>query len=169
MKTPIAETARVLETRGETALVRLEGGRTCRKCGLAAIGLCKPGGTGMEVRVENRAGASPGDSVRLALKRGAHWRGYFLAYLLPLASFVAGAFAGDALSAAAGVTGLDVVSAFSFYGLTLMYSLRKMRALEGAERMYISRVVRDVPDFHWQDASGAEAVDYLQAFKDAGP
>lgn len=165
MKDRISETARVTETSGKEAVVRLLGGESCRKCGLAAIGLCKPGGTGMVLRVENRLGAARGDVVRLGLDPGAKRRGYFFAYTLPLLCFAAGAFAGYLVTAATGLGGLDAALAFVSLLASLPLSIRKLRGLDASERMYVSRIVRDVPDFHWQGGDTPEGAYYLEAYR----
>jgi sigma-E factor negative regulatory protein RseC len=165
MKSLIADRGRVMGTDGSSAIVRLEGGAKCRKCGMAAIGLCKPGGTGMLVRVENPLGAEKGDVVKMALDRGVHLRGYFFAYMLPLLSFVAGAFVGHLASLASGLGGLDAPAAFLLLGLSLVLSVRKIRALDRSERMYIRQVVREVPEFEAQGASSPEGLEYLRAYR----
>lgn len=165
MKSSIAETGRVMQTDGASALVRLEGGSKCRKCGMAAMGLCKPGGTGMLVRVKDPVGAAKGDVVRLGLDRDVHLRGYFFAYMLPLLSFVAGAFIGHFISLASGLKGLDVVTGFVLLALSLVLAVRKIKALDRAEQMYIRQVVREVPEFEAEGAMGPEGLEYLNAYR----
>ncbi|MEJ2183262.1 MAG: SoxR reducing system RseC family protein [Nitrospirota bacterium] len=162
MKDRIAEKALVLGTEGGEAEVRLVGGAACRKCGMARMGLCKPGGTGMLVRAENRAGAAAGDMVTLGIAEGVRWRGYALAYMLPLLGLLGGAAAGAWLGARAGVPGLETPGAFFFLALALALSLRRLSTMDRTEQMFVSRIVRDVPDFHWDHASEGE--DYLRAY-----
>lgn len=164
MKSLIADRGRVMGTEGSSALVRLEGGAKCRKCGMAAIGLCKPGGTGMLVSVENPLGAGRGDVVRIGLDRGVHLRGYFFAYMLPLLSFVAGAFAGRLASLASGINGLDAPAAFLLLAMSLLHSIRKIKELDRSKRMYIRQVLRDVPEFEAQGAMSPEGLQYLRAY-----
>ncbi|GAB4390202.1 MAG: hypothetical protein Kow0025_20600 [Thermodesulfovibrionales bacterium] len=166
MRDRISETARVIEARGGEAVVRLLGGQSCRKCGLAAIGLCKPGGTGMELRVENRLGASPGDVVKLGLDAGAKRRGYFFAYTLPLVCFTAGAMAGHLAGQAAGLGGQWLTTLAAFLALLggLPFSINKLRGLDSSERMYVSSIVKDVPDFHLQAGDSPEGAHYLEAY-----
>jgi positive regulator of sigma E activity len=166
MKSLIADRGRVMGTEGSSALVRLEGGAKCRKCGMAAIGLCKPGGTGMLVRVENPVGADKGDVVRMGLDRGVHLRGYFFAYMLPLLSFVAGAFAGRLASLATGLRGLDVPTAFLLLSLSLVHAIRKIKVLDSSERLYIRQVIREVPEFDSQGAMSPEGLEYLRAYRE---
>lgn len=165
MKSLIAEAGRVMQTDGASALVRLEGGAKCRKCGMAAIGLCKPGGTGMLVKVKNPIGADKGDVVRLGLDRGVHLRGYFFAYMLPVLSFVAGAFIGHFISLASGLKGLDVAFGFVLLTMSLVLAVRKIQALDRAEQMYIRQVVREVPEFEAEGVMSPEGLEYLNAYR----
>ncbi len=164
MKDRIAQTARVTEVFGGRARVRLEGGETCRKCGLAAMGLCKPGGTGMGYEVVNAKGAKRGDRVRLGLDSRVHLKGYLFAYMLPLFSFVAGSIGGWALSNYSGINGLEVLTGTSALIVSIVFSLRKLRALDRTETMYVERIVHEVPDFKLNPETGPEGYDYLRAF-----
>jgi positive regulator of sigma E activity len=167
MKDRVAEKALVLTAQDGMARVRLVGGQSCRKCGLAAMGLCKPGGTGMVYEVTNGLGAAAGDTVKLGLDTGIHAKGYLLAYVLPLAMLVLGSLAGWALSAWTGIGGLEAVLGVLSLGGGLLYSLRRLSALDSSGRMYVKSVVRDVPDFDPQEAGSAEGQDYLRAYRQA--
>ncbi|NOZ25001.1 MAG: SoxR reducing system RseC family protein [Nitrospirae bacterium] len=161
----IVETGRVVETRDGMAFVRIEQGRSCRGCGMAALGLCRPGGAGMLLKVENPAGAVKGDRVMIGLGKRVHLKGYFIIYILPVVMMMLGTIAGYLASGATGIGGLEAAGGFAGLAASLFFSLRKMQALDRAERMYIRRIVRDVPEFD-SDAmtGGAEGADYLSGF-----
>jgi positive regulator of sigma E activity len=165
MKDRVAEKALVLKTEDGTARVRMVGGEACRKCGLAAMGLCKPGGTGMVYDVTNDAGAEAGDTVMLGLNSSLHARGYWLAYVLPLALLVLGSLAGWWLANLTGIDGLEVPLGVTSLGGGLFYSLRRLYALDKTGRMYVKSVVREVPEFEPEEAGSAEGYDYLRAYR----
>jgi positive regulator of sigma E activity len=52
MKASIPDTGTVMKLEGEHAVVRMEHDGSCRKCGAAALGLCK-GGLMQELTVRN--------------------------------------------------------------------------------------------------------------------
>jgi len=147
----IAETARVLSVDGRRATVRVEGGSTCRRCGLASMGLC-------------RAGAEAGDIVYLSLRDGARRKGFFYAYFLPILVLFTALGAGLYLNSITGFGGLDVVVALLGLSASLIYSIKKLSGLERKERLSISRVLRD-GDF--SQADNPEAQDYLRAYSES--
>jgi positive regulator of sigma E activity len=161
MKTSIIETGTVIETRGMMASVRIDHGYSCRGCGMGKLGLCKPGGAGMVIEVENREGAHKGDRVTIGLQQGAQLKGYFFAYMLPIVVLAGGTAAGYALSSVTGIRGLDVISGFAGLAAVLWYSLKKVRDLDQSRRMHIKRVLQDVPEFYAQGGHSSEAIDYL--------
>lgn len=165
MKDRIAENARVIRSGKGMAHVRLEGGETCRKCGMAAMGLCKPGGTGMEMTVRDPLGTKPGDLVRLGIDPVAERRGYIAAYGLPLFCFVLGSFGGWWAGSALGLPGIDVGLGVASLGGGLLAGRRTLRRLQGSARMHITRTVTDVPDFD-PLTCGPEETDYLNAWPD---
>ncbi len=162
----IVETGRVVETSDGIALVRIEQGRSCRGCGMAKLGLCRPGGAGMLIEVENPVGAVKGDRVMIGLGRRVHLKGYFIIYILPLFVMTLGTFAGYVASSATGIGWLEAAGGFSGLAASLAFSLRRMQALDRAERMYIRRIVRDVPEFDADAMPGAEGADYLAGFRE---
>jgi len=165
MKDRIAEKALVLKAEGHTAKVRLVGGEACRKCGLATMGLCKPGGTGMVYEVTNDIGAGAGDMVKLGLNAGIHAKGYFLAYVMPLALFAAGSFGGWLISEKTGIGGMDALLAVLALCCGLAFSIRMLARLDRVGRMFIKSIVNDVPDFDPTEAGSAEGLDYLRAYR----
>jgi len=160
----IAETARVLSVEGRRAIVRVEGGSTCRRCGLASMGLCRAGAEGMRLEVENPIGARAGDIVYLSLRDGARREGFFYAYFLPILVLFTALGAGLYLNSITGLSGLNVVVTFLGLSASLIYSIRKLSGLEGKERLSISRVLRD-GDFSQVD--NPEALDYLMTYSES--
>lgn len=160
----ISETVRVLSTDGRRAVVRVEGGSTCRRCGLAAMGLCRAGAEGMSLEVENPIGARVGDIAYLSLRNGARRRGFFYAYFLPILVLFSGLGVGLYLSSITGLDGLDVAIALLSLFASLIYSIKKLSGLEGRERLFISKILKD-GDFSFQD--NPEALDYLIAYSDS--
>jgi positive regulator of sigma E activity len=165
MKDRIAENARVMRSGDGMAHVRMEGGHTCHKCGMAAMGLCKPGGTGMEMTVRDPIGTKPGDLVRLGLDASTERRGFVAAYVLPLFCFVLGSFVGWWAGRALGVPGLDVATGVVALGGGLLAGRRTLRRLQGSARMHVTRTVTDVPEFD-PVTCGPEEADYLNAWPD---
>lgn len=141
MKDRIAEAGIVVGVEGGQARVRLVGGEACRKCGMAALGLCKPGGTGMVVWATDTQGVGIGDRVTLKLNQGAQWQGYAHVYLIPLALFVLGAGVGHMWGQRAGMEYLDVLAAFGGLAVGLPLAHRKLKAMQRSERMEIDRVI----------------------------
>ncbi len=159
MKDRIAESGHVTGFKGGMTLVRLEGGHACRKCGMAAMGLCRPGGTGMVLRAENPLGAEVGQKVRVDIREAARARGYLLAYIMPLVAFVGGGLMGMYL----GGQGLSALLAFVSMMLTALVTYSRIRTMDRNERLYISRILHDVPDFSPAVASSCEGEEYLRA------
>jgi positive regulator of sigma E activity len=158
MKPSVTEIGYVLDIEGDAAIVRMGDAETCKGCGMAALGLCRPSGPGTVIRAENRAGAIPGDRVTLALDRPVKMRGYLFAYLIPVASLVAGAFAGSWVSI---FEGMEVISALFLFVLSLPFCLVRIRRLERSGRMHISRIENRPSDYDPLEAGG-EGLDYLR-------
>ena len=164
MKT-VVETGRVIDTDGETASVMIEQGASCKGCGNAKLGLCRPGGAGMLLRVQNTLGASRGDRVVMGLEKKTHLKGYLLAFILPLLSFLLASLGGYMLSEVTGVKGVEVVVGLAGLSATAFYSLRRLKALDKAGKMHIKRIIRDA-EFRYGAATGAEEMDYLAGYAD---
>ncbi len=166
MKTNIVETGTVIHTEGGIARVRLGKGTSCKGCGMAKLGLCRPGGAGMLLEVENSVNARVGDVVTIGLKRETHIKGYFLAFILPLSMLVVSTIAGYVLAVYMGLKGAEVIAGFLGLAITLFFSLRRLNEMDRSERMYIKRIIKDVPDFSGEVNIGAEGGDYLKGFQD---
>ena len=84
---------------GDRARVTIERGEACHAC--AAQGMCKALGgqtKDLELVVENRIGARPGDRVQLTLAESAVIKASAVLYLLPALGLVGGAGVGWALA-----------------------------------------------------------------------
>lgn len=165
MKDRISERALVIKTEGGQARVRLVGGESCKRCGLAAIGLCKPGGTGMEFDVRNDLSAEAGEVVTLGIDPTARATGMAAAYGLPLGAFVLGAL----LAHVAGIPAWDVALAFIGLVCSLPFSHRILKDLDRVEHMRIERIVRGVPEFCPEAPASDEARRYLGAGQQLNP
>lgn len=140
------DTARVLSVEGHTVQVRINGGSTCRKCGLAELGLCKAGANGMILSAENNKGAVVGDFVKLAYRKNVERKGFLFAYILPLLSFVLLAFVGHVIALSYSAEWIEVVLAFAGLVLAVVYSARKIKSLDKAEKLFVKTIV-DEPKF----------------------
>ncbi|MBI5141137.1 MAG: SoxR reducing system RseC family protein [Nitrospirae bacterium] len=103
MKT-VCETGIVQSTGNGTAIVRLTGDQSCRKCGLAAIGLCTVGGTGMEIEARCQISVAPGQKVRVSRGGRSMTDGGFVIYGVPVAALIGGALLGGFIAPSLGVS-----------------------------------------------------------------
>lgn len=164
MKTNIVETGVVIERNGTTAKVLLGKGTSCRGCAMAKLGMCRPGGANMIFTVDNTINAEVGDTVMLGLKRDVHWKGYFIAFIMPLLIFIVASLTGYLISIYTGFMGVEVLSGFTGLALAIVFSLKKIKEMDSHERMHIKRVVREREEMS-EVYSGAEGIDYLKGFQ----
>jgi positive regulator of sigma E activity len=143
MKPSVPEKGTVIRIEGNEALVMLEGGKSCKGCGAAKIGLCRAGGSAMFLTVRSCLAVRPGDQVVVGIDARTRRLGYLLAYIIPLIAFVFGALAGDLLGRRLGVPSLDVFAAFVSLFVFGAFSLRKLRAIDRAAMMEVKRVLSD--------------------------
>ncbi len=143
MKPTVPETGKVIELEGNKALVMIESGKGCKGCGAAKIGLCRAGGKTMFLTVRNTAQARPGDQVIIGIDRKTQRTGYLLAYLIPLAAFIAGGVGGYILGERFSIPSLDYLSAFVLLALSSAVTLWHLRKLDRAYTMEIKRAVTD--------------------------
>ena len=143
MKPTVPETGRVIRIEGGSAEIMLEGGKSCKGCGAAKIGLCRAGGSSMFLTARNTADAAPGDQVIIGIDARTRRTGYLLAYIIPLASFVAGAVVGNLLGERLSLPSLDVFSAFVLMVLASTWSLRRLKKLDRDYRMEVKRIVSE--------------------------
>jgi positive regulator of sigma E activity len=143
MKPTVPETGTVLKTEGDIALVLLKGGGSCKGCGAGKMGLCSAGKGSMMLSAGNAVGARTGDFVLVGVDEAVRWKGYSLAYLLPLLSFIAGAFIGHFAGDHLPVPYLDAVTGFSAFLATSAFTLLRLRKLDRNCRMAIRKVLSD--------------------------
>jgi positive regulator of sigma E activity len=143
MKPTVPETGTVLKTEGDTALVLLKGGQSCKGCGAGKMGLCSSGKGSMMLRAGNAVGAHTGDFVLVGVDEAVRRKGYSLAYLLPLISFIAGSLIGHLAGKHLSVPFLDAVSGFSAFLATAAFTLLRLRKLDRTCRMSIKKVLSD--------------------------
>ncbi len=110
----IEEIGTVRSTQGGVAIVDVPMKSACEGC---TAGLCKPEEKHMQIEAFNRAGAVPGQKVRVAVQASSYMKGSMVVYGLPALGLILGAVFGkeilgrlfpafdpDVLSAAAGFT-----------------------------------------------------------------
>lgn len=112
VKQTIPETGTVISLKGDTAIILLKGGGSCKGCGAGKIGLCRPGGNSMMLHADNTIGARTGDTVVVGIGRQVRVKGYLFAYIIPLISFMAGTLIGHVAGAYLGAPSVDAASGF---------------------------------------------------------
>jgi sigma-E factor negative regulatory protein RseC len=137
----IVETGTVIARGGDTVRVIIDKGESCRKCGNAALGLCKPGGAGMVLDVENGMGAEVGDVIKIGIDKDVQNRGYFLAFIVPLISLVLGTVIGHLLGGFFHTALPDAVVGFLFLGVSLYFSLGAINKMDRTERMHVKEIL----------------------------
>ncbi len=144
MKPSVPETGTVIELdRSGVATILLKGGSPCKGCGAGKLGLCRPAGNSMTLRARNVAGARVGDTVAVGLAAPVRRKGYLLAYLIPLLSFIGGALAGHVGGGYFGVPAADVPTAFLSLASASLFTFRRLRRLDRTSIMTIQRIVSD--------------------------
>lgn len=111
----IKEIGKVLETKGDEALVLVRRSSACEGC--SAKGVCHTfGGAGKDARisVENRIGADTGDEVEIGIREGSLVLASFIVYILPVGALFLGAALGGVL---AEYIGISKGGASAFMGL----------------------------------------------------
>ena len=143
MKPTIPETGRVIRVDKDMAVVVLHAGQSCKGCGAAEIGLCKSSGAVSTLIVRNGVNAVPGDTVRVTLDNATQTRGLLLAYVVPVACFITGAFAGYIAGRALAIPSLEVLAGFIALLCSATLSLRKLKKLDRVSSLAIKEVVSD--------------------------
>jgi positive regulator of sigma E activity len=141
MKPTVPETGRVIKTEGDRAVVHLRSGESCKGCGAAAIGLCKASGLTAALTVLNTKRASPGDMVTVTLDTSTRRKGFLLAYVIPVVSFLGGSIPGYAMGKEFSVPSLEVITGFASLLLSAAWSLRRLRKLDNSSSMMIKEIV----------------------------
>ena len=142
MKPSIPDRGTVIRLEGEHAVIRMKHEGSCRKCGAAAMGLCK-GGLMQELTVKNSKRARIGDTVKIGLVQRVQYTGYFLAYVTPSAALVFGMVGGHFLGAYANFPALDIMAGFISLIVVSFFSLRRLRRLDSSASIEIVHVLSD--------------------------
>jgi len=156
MKPEIPDIGTVIRLDNEHAVVRMKGHESCRKCGAAAIGLCK-GGLMQQLKVKNSKRARVGDTVKIGLVQRVQFKGYFLAYVIPSAALVFGIVGGHFLGAYAGFPPLDIIAGFTSLIVVSFFSLRRLKRLDASSSIEIAHVLSDPWD-PWSLKSDEETI-----------
>lgn len=69
--------------------------------------------------------------------------GFLLAYVIPLAAFIAGAFIGDIIDRHAGLASFDIIVAFASLSTASFLSFRRLRSLDRTRSMEVKRIVSE--------------------------
>ena len=142
MKPSIPDTGTVIKLEGEKAVIRMKHEGSCRKCGAAAIGLCK-GGLMQELTVGNSMRARVGDTVKIGLVQRIQYAGYLLAYVIPAAALLVGMAGGHFLGTYAGFPPLDIIAGFTSLVVVSYFSLRRLKRLDSTSAIDIVQVLAD--------------------------
>ncbi|MEO5356792.1 MAG: SoxR reducing system RseC family protein [Nitrospirae bacterium YQR-1] len=164
MKNSVVETGSVVENADGLATVQIDRGSSCKGCGLGQMGLCKPGGAGMSLTVENLIDAKIGDRVTIGIDSGTLLKGYFYAYMLPLAALILGAFTGFVIDRWTGLVFVDVMVALLLFGFVTFWSYRALNKFQKDKKMHIKRVVNAKADASLNNTGNTEGDDYLKRF-----
>jgi positive regulator of sigma E activity len=142
MKPSIPDTGMVIKLDGDQAVVRMKHEGSCRKCGAAAIGLCKAGQMQV-VTVRNSRRARVGDTVKIGLARDIQSQGYLLAFGVPPVALVAGIVVGHVLGVFAGFAPLDIIAGFSLMIAASFLSFRRLNRLASSSSIEIVNILAE--------------------------
>lgn len=143
MKPSIPETGKVIKVEKDMALVMLTAGNSCKGCGAAEIGLCKTFGNVSMLSVKNMLNAEVGDTVKIGLDKSTQRRGFLLAYIIPVVSFICGSIPGYAIGRKFSIPSFEVFTGFISLMFSLLYSLTKLKKLDKSSLLTIEKVVSD--------------------------
>ena len=132
----------VIRLEGDNAVIRMKKEGSCGKCGVAAAGLCT-GGLMQVLTVKNTKRARIGDTVKIGLVQGIQFKGYFLAYVIPVAALVFGIVGGHFLGTYAGFPPLDIIAGFTSLIVVSFFSLRRLKRLDASSSIEIVNVLYD--------------------------
>ncbi len=132
----------MIRLEGERAVIRMKSDGSCRKCGVAAAGLCT-GALAQALTVKNSKRARVGDTVKIGLVQSVQFKGYLLAYVIPSAALLFGAVGGHVLGTYAGFPSLDIIGGFSSLIVASFFSLRRLKRLDSSSSIEIVDVLFD--------------------------
>jgi len=140
LKAAIPDTGMVIKLEGENAVISMKGDASCRKCGAAALGLCK-GGLMQVLTVRNSKQARVGDSVKIKLVQEVRLKGYLLAFVIPPTALVFGAVGDHFLGTYAGFPPLDIIAGFFSLIVVSYFSLKRLKRLDASNSIEIVDVL----------------------------
>ena len=143
MKPTVPETGTIIRIEGENAVIMMKGGKSCKGCGMARIGLCRAGDTSLPLTAKNIVNAGVGDTVEVALDRGTKVKGYFMAYLIPVFSLLSGTLVGQLLGEHFSMQHLDVAGGFLALLLASLFSFKKLKDLDATHMLVAKKIISD--------------------------
>ncbi len=143
MKPTVPETGKVISLDGDMAMVLLESAKSCKGCGAAAMGLCKPSGSMPILTVKNTKSASLGDTVTVTLDKATQRKGFLVAYFIPIASLLGGSLLGYLLKDDLAIPSLDVIAGFASFLLSSVFAVGKLKKLNSISFLTIKEIVGD--------------------------
>jgi positive regulator of sigma E activity len=141
MKPTIPETGTVIKVEKSMVVVVLNSVGSCKGCGAAKMGLCKPAGNMSVLKSKNTLNAVVGDTVKIGLDIRVQRKGFFLAYIIPVISFITGSLAGDMVGRAFSIPSLEVITGFSSLLLSSLYAFRMLKKLDASSLMTVKEIV----------------------------
>jgi positive regulator of sigma E activity len=143
MKPTVPETGTIIRIEGGNAVIMMKGGKSCKGCGMAKIGLCRAGDTSMSLTAKNIVNAHVGDTVEVTLDQGTKVKGYCMAYIIPVFSLLSGTLAGQLLGGHFSMQHLDVAGGFLTMLFASLFSFRKLRELDATHMMVAKKIISD--------------------------
>jgi len=141
VKPTVPEAGRVIRLDRNMAVVELQGGQSCKGCGAAALGLCKPSGGISTLTVRNSMHAALGDTVIVSLDKKIQRRGFLLAYIIPILCFMAGSVSGFVLGKVFSIPSLEVTAGFGFLFVSAVFSFRALKKLDRSSEMTVKKIL----------------------------
>jgi positive regulator of sigma E activity len=143
MKPTVTENGTVIRLDRDNATIILEGGRACKGCGAAKMGLCKPNGGLSVLNAKNLAGAKIGDTVKIGIDNKVKVKGYLLSFIIPLFSLLGGSLVGYFIGQKILLSGFDVIAGFTAFILASVYSFKRLKTLDRSSSLVITNIVSD--------------------------
>ncbi|HYA26385.1 MAG TPA: SoxR reducing system RseC family protein [Thermodesulfovibrionales bacterium] len=143
MKPTISQTGTVIKLDGDMALVLLHRDKSCKGCGAAVIGLCKPSGNISNLNVKNTLHAVTGDTVRINLSKSIQRKGFLFAYIIPILCFLGGSVFGHILGKEFSLPQLDVIGGFMSLVVSAIFTYQGLRKLDATSVMTIKEILSE--------------------------
>lgn len=128
---------------GPMAVVSVPRKSACEGC---TAGACRPESQGMEIEAVNRAGAQPGQRVRVSMQPYAYMKGSMLVYGVPALALILGAVAGkEFMSPLFPESDPDLLSAiFGFGACMISFAAVKFWTVMSGKRTKSKPVVEEI-------------------------